>query len=72
MWPMYWNSEPPSTPITATTPSGMSVTVMTTTRMVPDMGIQNSSGAPTAASSSTASTAFRVSTMPPKSFPESV
>lgn len=55
-----------------TTPRGSKVTVMTTTRMVPDMGIHNSSGAPTKNNRNPVSTAFLGSTMPPSSLPESV
>lgn len=39
MCPKYWNSESPSIPINATTPSGISVTVITTMRIVLGIGI---------------------------------
>lgn len=44
MWPKYWNNESPSIPIIATTPRGISVTVITTMRMVLGIGISISSG----------------------------
>lgn len=59
-------------PMIANTPSGISVTVMTTIRIVADIGIHISSGYPTRKTRVAASTAFRVSTMPPNSLPESV
>ena len=40
----YWNSESPSIPINATTPSGISVTVITTMRIVLGIGISINSG----------------------------
>ena len=59
-------------PIKATTPSGSSVTVITTTFMVPGIGSHMSSGYPTSPTSKTASTVLRISSMPPNSLPESV
>ena len=44
IWSRYWKRESPSIPIMAITAVGRIVTVMTTMRMVPGMGISISSG----------------------------
>ena len=54
------------------TAAGRSVTVMTTMRTVPGIGMSASSGYPSASTRNTVSAAFRTSTIPPRSFPESV
>ena len=54
------------------TASGSSVTVMTTMRIVPGIGITISSGYPKSAMRITVSTAFLGSSIPPKILPESV
>ena len=59
-------------PIMESTASGSSVTVITTIRMVPDMGISINSGYPRMTRRITVSTAFRGSSIPPKILPESV
>lgn len=59
-------------PIIASTPRGSKVTVATTIRMVPDMGITNRIGYPVRINRITASTAFLGSSMPPRILPESV
>ena len=56
----------------AITATGRSVTVMTTTRIVPDIGISISSGYPNKSNRKTVSTAFLGSSIPPKILPEFV
>ncbi len=59
-------------PIAARIPIGISVTVITTMRIVVAIGISINSGYPTANIRISASTAFRGSSIPPNIFPESV
>lgn len=59
-------------PIMDSTASGSSVTVITTMRIVPDMGISISSGYPRRSIRITVSTAFLGSSIPPRILPESV
>ena len=54
------------------TARGKSVRVMTTIRIVPDMGININSGYPKMINNTPVSTAFLGSSIPPKIFPESV
>lgn len=55
-----------------TTASGKSVSVITTMRIVPDMGININSGYPKTINNIPVSTAFLGSSIPPKILPESV
>jgi hypothetical protein len=59
-------------PINPRTPSGSNVTVITTTLAVAGAGSHTSSGYPKSRRRKAASTALRVSSIPPSSFPESV
>ena len=68
----YCSSESPPSPIRANMVSGSKVTVITVTFAVMGKCSHISSGYPTKASSTQASTVFRTSSRPPNSLPESV
>ena len=59
-------------PMSETTAIGIRVKTMTTMRIIAGSVIQKSSGYPTSASRRTVSMVLRVSSIPPKSLPESV